>query len=400
MRTTTGPTIPSLLALLALAGACASSARAYDTRHIFVTNRGAGTILELDESLALVRTWFASEGLDEPNGMAFTPDGAIWVADTGNLRILAFDAAGTRAGTIDTATRLGSSVESIYFAGDGTLFATANPGLGVIARYTITGSPLPDVVDAPAFLNLGNVNLTNAGNVIVSDFSGTMRGLRELDPATGTVMRAFGTDLGRQEDVMIDGADRVFVSHFDGDEIVVYDAARTELYRFAPPPSEPMPLDQPTGIALTHDCRILVASFANAVLFEFRHRGDSPPQFVRSVRIDGLSLPESIAIAGLALPGGFSEFADAVPTCNPVVRPDGGPPMPDAGASDAGSGGPDAGMSLQDAGARDAGSGPGMSGGCGCIVPCGSDSERGVLVAFVLGLCVLGLGRRRRLRMR
>ena len=149
------------------------TAHAYDARHVFVANRGGSTIVELDESLAIVRVWFADEGLSAPNGMAFTPGGELWVADTSNNRILAFDSAGTRTRTLDTSVRLGTAVESIYFAGDGTLFATANPGVGRVARYSITGAELADVVLDDAFRNLGNVNLTAAGDVIVSDFSNT-----------------------------------------------------------------------------------------------------------------------------------------------------------------------------------------------------------------------------------
>jgi DNA-binding beta-propeller fold protein YncE len=189
-----------------------SAAKAYDPRHIFITNRGANNILELDESLTVVRTLFAGDGLAAPNGMAFTPDGALWVADTSNDRILAFNIAGVQIGSIDTTTRLGPQVESIYFGADGTLYATSNPGLGTVARYTITRDALPDVVADAAFLNLGNVNLTNAGRILVSDFSGAMRGIREIDPATGAIIATFGTDLGRQEDVMVDGADRVRIA--------------------------------------------------------------------------------------------------------------------------------------------------------------------------------------------
>ena len=366
-----------------------SAAKAYDPRHIFVTNRGANNILELDESLTLVRTLFASDGLAAPNGMAFTPDGALWVADTSNNRILAFNIAGVQIGSIDTATRLGPQVESIYFGGDGTLYASSNPGLGVVARYTITRDPLADVVANAVFSNLGNVNLTNSGRVLVSDFSGAMRGLRELDPATGTITATFGTDLGRQEDVMVDGADRMFVSHFQGNEIVVFGADRAELYRFTAPATEPLPLASPTGIALTYDCRILVVSFTNGTLFEWRHRGSEPPEFVGSTTIPGLSQPESLAVAGLALPGGFVEFTDVVPRCDPPLV------MPDAGtAIDAGT--PDAGRI--DSGS-DAGGGrrvlPAPS-SCGCrAVGRGGETDVGfVLVAMVIGLA----GMRRRAR--
>jgi sugar lactone lactonase YvrE len=405
--------VRSALGALALAAAlvlatsgAGSAARAYDARHLFITNRGGGNVLELDPSLRVVRTWFDTEGLRVPNGMAFTPDGSIWVADTGNDRIVAFDVRGVRAGVIDTAARLGTSVESIYFAGDGTLFATANPGLGTIARWRRDATALPDVVSDAAFLNLGNVNLTNEGRVLVSDFSGMGRGIRELDPVTGEVLRTFGTDLRRQEDVMVDGADRVFVSHFDADEVVVFAADRRELYRFTAPAGGP-PLARPTGIALSHDCRIFVVSFTNGRLFEFRHRGDVPPEFVRSVEVPGLSQAESLAIAGLKLPGGFNEFAESVPRCDVVDAPDAGV-VPDAGPRDAGA--PDGAASDgaspigEDAAAgRDGGGDAGRRAtedpsGCGCRVGARRAAPPGAW-ATAIGL-VVGFARRARRRRR
>jgi MYXO-CTERM domain-containing protein len=378
-----------LLVLGLLVGA-PNVAHAYDARHLFITNRGGSNVLELDEDLTLVRSWFDAEGLSVPNGMAFTPDGAIWVADTGNDRILAFDGAGVVAGTIDTSVRLGVSVESMYFAGDGTLFATANPGRGVVARYGIDRSVLPDLVAEPLFENLGNVNLTVDGNVLVSDFSGMGRGLRELDPATGALLATFGTDLGRQEDVMVDGGDRVFVSHYDADEVVVFGPDRAELYRFTAPPGGPA-LEQPTGIALTHDCRIFVVSFANGTLFEFRHEGARPPSFVRAVAVPGLSQAESLAIAGLALPGGFEEFVDGVPSCDEPSVPDVGTTA-DAGGRDAGA---EDGGSALDADAPDAGRRGPSAGACGCRV---ARADHGPWPLFALFALLARAARRRRPR--
>jgi len=376
-----------VLFVVGLLVAAPSAARAYDARHLFITNRGGSNILELDEDLTLVRSWFDAEGLSLPNGMAFTPDGAIWVADTNNQRIVAFDDAGLAIGTIDTSARLGMWVESIYFAGDGTLFATANPGTGVVARYAIDRTALPDLIADPLLSNLGNVNLTVDGNVLVSDFSRMNRGLRELDPSTGALLATFGADLGRQEDVLVDGGDRVFVSHFDGDEVVVFGPDRAELYRFTAPAGGPA-LEQPTGIALTFDCRIFVVSFANGTLFEFRHGGDRPPSFVQAVTVPGLSQAESLAIAGLALPGGFAEFVDGVPSCDEPGAPDAGPAT-DAGARDAGEG--DGGGSL-DVGAADAGRRGPASGGCGCRASHGASGPWPLLALLALA----GARRRRR----
>ncbi len=376
-----------------------SSAQAYEPRHVFITNRGGGNIVELDETFAYQRTWFEGStfegsGLAGPNGMAFTPDGSLFVADTSNQRIVALDASGGFVRAFSTAVRMGSSIESIYFDGTGVMFASANPGLGVVARYSQTGAELPDVVSAPAFLNLGNVNLTEAGDVVVSDFSAMGRGLRELDAGSGAVLRTFGTDLGLQEDVMIDGGDRIFVSHFAGDEIVVFGPAptRTELYRFTAPAGASLPLVGPTGIALTHDCYLLVASFASGGIFVFRHQGDTAPTFERVLQ-PGVEIPaeamladvESIAISALGLPGSFDEFADRVPSCDEPPAPDAGP-IPDAGplsVVDA-SAPPDAAPTVADAGRR----GGAATSGCGCRAGSARSGSEG---AAALSLAALGL---------
>ena len=378
-----------------------SPVHAYEPRHVFITNRGGNNIIELDENFEFQRTWFQGENFDGlplsvQNGMAFTPQDELFVADTGNNRIVAFDQNGEFIRAFSTLEKLGGAVESIYFDAAGTMYASANPGLGVVARYQRDGTESSDVVMDEAFLNLGNVNLTEEGNVILADFSDMNRGIRELDPATGDVIRAFGTDLGRQEDIMIDGADRVFVSHLAGDEVVVFGPApaREELYRFTPPGA----LSRPTGIALTHDCFILVASFDNGAIFVFRHEGgNTPPTFDRVLRPGmeipesaALSLTESIAISGLGLPGGFDEFADMIPSCDPIELPDAG--VPDASIADSSI--PDA--ELPDSNTVDASADAGSDadGGCGCSVVSANPSPN--IVFF--GLLAFLLWRRKRSR--
>ncbi len=391
--------IASLVLCLALVAP--NLARAYDSRHVFITNRLGGNLVELDEDLVFVRTWFDGESfegleLSVPNGMAFTPTGEIFIADSGNNRIVAMDAEGNFVRAFSTTARMGSGIESIYFDGAGVLHASANPGMGVVARFMADGSDLADVVSDPSFTNLANVNLTEAGFVVVSDFSGAFRGVREIDPETGVVVRTFGTDLMRQEDMMIDGADRLFVTHNATQEIIVYGPApdREELYRFTAPAEAPLPLERPTGIALTVNCEILISSFVNGSIYVFRHEGeDTPPTFERMLR-PGIEIPESamlgstesIAISGLGLPGSFDEFVDRVPSCDPV------PPIPDAGPRpDAGA--PDTGAS-SDAGGPDGGRIPRHSSDCGCRMQARATSAAPIATLLLVGLLALRRTRR------
>lgn len=380
-----------------------SSAVAFDPRHVFITNRLGGNVIELDENLSFVRVWFDGESFEgsplaSPNGMAFTPNGEMFLADTQNNRVVAFDGAGGFVRAFSTLPRMAQYVESIAFDRFGVLYASANTGNGTVARYEQDGTDLPDVVSAPLFLSLSNVNLTREETILVSDFSRAARGLRELDPANGEIVRTFGTELSRQEDVALDGADRVIVTHYDANEVVVYGPApdREELYRFGAPEEAELEIVQPTGIALTHDCKLLVSSFENGAIFIFKYKGDEPPEFDRVLRPGeeipesaNLGLTESIAIAGLGLPGSFLEFEDRVPACDGSDPPPPAP-IPDAGvlpdASQLPDASPDADMTAPAA--------PLPDDGCGCTVA--DERSVGFGALYVLALAVML--RRRRVR--
>jgi len=178
--------------------------------------------------------------------------------------------------------------------------------------------------------------------------------------------------------MVVDGADRIFASRLSENDVVVFDAQRNQERTITAPG-----LTKPTGIVLTWDCRLIVASFGSAELYEFRHDGT----FLRKVSVAGMSLPESLAIAGQRLTGSFdpdsSQTMEATPACNPT--PDGGA-LADAGAADkavSGDGRAD--------GAKSPGSGE--TSGCSCRVQ-GEDAspEASSLLPLLLLLVVLSRG--------
>lgn len=302
-----------------------TTASAFDPRHVFITNRGGGNIYELDENLEFVKAWFGSEGLSVPNGMAFTPDGRLYVADTGNHRIVGFDASGVKIAEWSMAAHSATAVEAINFDKNGILYVSSNPGDGRVARFDMAGAFQGYLINDPLFTNLGNVNFTQQGHVIVSDFSAQGRGVRELDAANGALIKTFGEEGGLyQEDMMVDGTDRVFVSRYNMNDVAVFGPDRTFERQFTA-----TGLAAPTGIVLTHDCRVIVASFNTAELYVFRHDGT----FVEKRAYPGMSLPESLAIVGQRLPGSFgTPTMEAVPKCD-GSDPDGGvEPGEDSGA--------------------------------------------------------------------
>ncbi len=338
----------------------ASRADAFEKRHIFVTNRGGNNVIELDDSLAFVRTWFDTEGLSVPNGMAFTPNGRLYVADTGNHRVLGFDEDGAKVVEWSMTAYGATAVEALNFDKNGVLYASSNPGDGRVSRFDMSGAFQGYLVNDPAFFNLGNVNFTNQGTVILSDFSKLGRGTRELDPTNGAVLATFGQEAGLlQEDMFVDAADRIFISELSKNHVAVYAPNRTLERTFTE-----TGLLNPTGIVITHDCRVVVASFGSAELYVFQHDGT----FVEKHTFAGMSLPESLAIAGQRLPGSFEHpNMEFVPECD-GTDPDGGAePLdasveasPDAGAGGSAGAAPDA---TADGASPDGTSGSGGSGG-------------------------------------
>lgn len=335
-------------------------ARAYDANHVFITNRGGNNVLELDQNLTYVKSWFDGAGLSVPNGMAFDPSDRIYVADTGNNRIVVFNAVGAVVTTWSTATVLAPQVESLNFNAAGRLFASANPGNGTVASWKTDGSDQQVFVSDSSFQMLGNVNFSMGGNVLLADFSGA-RGVRELNPTTGALIKEFGQGTSKHEDMVIDADDNVFVSAFTQNKVLKFDAARNLAGTYSPPG-----LVQPTGIVLTADCKLLVGSFGTHEIFVLDYDGT----FVKKFTVPGLSLPESLVIAKLSVAGSIS-LGNPVPKCTGLDAGTGGAGGAGGSGGAAGSGGTagsDAGVSGGSggsAGASGGGAGAGSGGATG-----------------------------------
>lgn len=338
-----------ILAVLSVA----STASAYDQNHVFITNRGGNNVLELDANLTYVKSWFDGAGLSVPNGMAFDPQDRLYVADTGNNRIVVFDDKGAVVTQWSTAAVLLPQVESLNFNGAGRLFASANPGNGTVASWKNDGSDQKVFISDSSFTMLGNVNFSMGGNVLLADFSGA-RGVRELNPTTGALIKEFGQGTSKHEDMVIDADDNVFVSAFTQNKVLKFDAARNQVGAFSPPG-----LVQPTGIVLTAECKLIVASFGTHELFVLDYDGT----FVKKLTVPGLSLPESLVIAKLSVAGALP-IGKGVPDCEgPDGGVGGGGGSGGTGSGGTGSGGTSGGGAAGSAGA--AGSSSGGAGGAG-----------------------------------
>lgn len=305
---------------LFLATTNSTRAYAFTPGNVFVVNRGRNAVTELTPQLEFVRHWFAGETLgsaplNQPNGFAFDTDGALYIADSLNERVVVVDGDGRFVREWSTSTHVGAGLESINFDASGVLYASANPGNGNIMRYSALGESRGAVVSGSEWLEIGNVNFNPEGDLLIAPFNDDRRGIRVVDRMTGTPRaEPFYQESHLMEDLAVDGGGVIYANAFTANAVVVINADHSFRRQFMAPG-----LRQPTGIAILPTCEIVVASFDaqenEPQLYVFAPSGE----LLRTKYIQDLVSAESIAIVNQILPGSF-EFPppgyETVPACD------------------------------------------------------------------------------------
>ena len=200
------------------------------------------TILEdlpepLDAYAAIQRQFkpaqiISNAGFNAPRGMAVAPDGSIYVADTGNSRVVQFDSNGKLVNTWGSRTPDGQNP----------------PAPGTFSE------PWGVVVDSQ-----GNVYVADTWNHRVQKFDAAGKFLLEWGQA-GQI----GDDPGRlwgPRGIAVSSAGRVYLTDTGNKRVVVFDTNGIYLFEFGT--EGDVLLDEPVGIATGPDGRVYVADTWN-----------------------------------------------------------------------------------------------------------------------------------------
>jgi DNA-binding beta-propeller fold protein YncE/tetratricopeptide (TPR) repeat protein len=249
-------------------GLVVSEKIAFRNEDMYVVSRGNNAILRYDSSGAAkpatgkTGALFASgNGLDDPLGLAFGPDGHLYVANRRANTVVKFDGnTGEGLGTFVTANSGGLDLAAgIAFGPDGNLYVVSD-GDDTIKRYDGTsGHPLPS--------------------------SGQ----------TGATFAA-GGGLDHPDDLVFGPDGRLYVGSQSNDQVVRYEADGSHGATFVSSGSGG--LDQPVSLRFGSDGDLYVCSYkSNCVLRYQGPGGDSPGSF-RDVFVPSqfsLSQPTGIA---------------------------------------------------------------------------------------------------------
>jgi len=163
--------------------------KAFTPNHLFVTSYGTDEVLEFDPDGNLVGSLDAGGGLSGPEGLAFGPNGDLFVACSVSSRVVQIDPSGAVIHNFTHADLTGAM--GITFGPDGRLVVTSL-GPRKIVEFELTGAHLRTIDisalgGAPHQLCIGP-----DGHYLVNAYSSNV--LRELDPS-GTSLRELGAGI-------------------------------------------------------------------------------------------------------------------------------------------------------------------------------------------------------------
>lgn len=231
-----------------------------------------------------------SGGLQNATGLAFGPDGDLYVGSAGNGRILRYDGAtGEYLGMFASGEPLRQPF-SLIFGPDGDLFVSSGPA---VLRYTPDGSfagyaARDSSLLQPIGLAVGPDNLLYVVNPAAP-------AITRFDPDTGALIDIFVSDsLAFPSDVAFGPDGDLYVSNAGASRVVRFDG-RTGAFEavVAVLPDQGVPM----GLAF-RGTRLVIGDFGKSRLFflESAPGAGITGDGLREVARDGLHGPENVAV--------------------------------------------------------------------------------------------------------
>ncbi|MGH3257261.1 MAG: alkaline phosphatase family protein [Streptosporangiaceae bacterium] len=308
---------------------------------VWVADTGHDRIVEFSQAGRLMIS--VGGGLDQPEGVATDAAGHVWVADTGHDRVVefspaghvlaAFGSAGSGDGQLDQPVALALSRSGDVWVAD--------QGNSRVEEFSASGRDIASIkVPTPA-----GVALDADGDIWVSSPSyAPGNAVDEFSPA-GRSLQSFGTtqagygDLGNTAGIAIGPAGRVYVAQPDYGWVSVFGRNGlfyTEFGLRSDPAQASEDLEFPQGLAVTATGQVWVADSGDNRIAQFGPptgpRGSAPPSGGPPLLLIGGLAVLGALLARIGLAWLFARRQRRRRPAAPAPPPDSGPaPPPDSG---------------------------------------------------------------------
>ncbi|MEZ6059075.1 MAG: cadherin-like domain-containing protein [Planctomycetaceae bacterium] len=149
--------------------------------HLYVADYGAGKIVRFNGTTGAWIDDFVASGLSSPLGLQFGPDGKLYVANRGSAGVLRYDGI---TGALDTGFVVGSisGAEDLTFGSDGNIYVGSTSG--VMRVNSTTGAISTFIANGTGGLGLAaGLDFGPDGNLYVADQNNNV--IRRYDGSTG-----------------------------------------------------------------------------------------------------------------------------------------------------------------------------------------------------------------------
>lgn len=206
-----------LFAILAIIVCSPHSLRAAD---LYLVNADSQSVRRYTDQGDFVSNFVApgAGGLVEPSGLAFGPDGNLYVADNSLDQILRYSANGTFIDVFASDPLLDGPTDLVFRGDD--LFAGLwnNAGsTGGIARIDANTGALETTFGTGNFRRTHAIEFGSDGSLYASSFD--TRSIRVFNPETGAFIREFGSasTVDRPMGIIFDENENLIVNNWNGD---------------------------------------------------------------------------------------------------------------------------------------------------------------------------------------
>jgi len=240
---------------------------------------------------------------NQPRAIAVAKDGRVFVVDTGNRRVQAFDAEGRYLFAFDSSDRENKFAEpfGMVITSKGELIVM-DADEGQMYRFNLDGSPLGAIETTTRFYKPRGFSIDPKDNLYVADTGGS-RAVK-LDPSGAVLLeiRDRGKDPGQLDqpcDVIGDPSGEIWVSDCVSGRIQLFapDGAFKSLFPIAP--SDPL---NGSRLALGPDQALYVSSAPSHRVLKYSRTGQIQGDFGSEGREPGqFRIPTNITVAGNAI---------------------------------------------------------------------------------------------------